>query len=98
MAKNDLLAMAKLALRKTKADVLDQQIAMLIDAGMQDLGLAGVVIPEESASIVNKAVITYVMMSYGAPDNYKLLKESYDEQKAQLMVATGFTNWSPSEV
>mgnify|MGYP000672228719 CR=1 FL=1 len=27
------------------------------------------------------------------PDHYDKLKYSYDEQKAQLQVATGYTNW-----
>ena len=44
-------------------------------------------------SLVNKAILTYVRMSFGAPANYDKLKASYDEQKAQMMMATGYTDW-----
>ena len=44
-------------------------------------------------ALTEKAVLTYVRMSFGAPQNYDQLKASYDEQKAQLMNATGYTNW-----
>ena len=37
--------------------------------------------------------MTYVRMSFGAPANYDKLKAAYDEQKATLMNATGYTDW-----
>jgi hypothetical protein len=33
-------------------------------------------------------------MNFGEPDQYDRLKKSYDEQKAQLGMATGYTTWS----
>jgi len=95
--KTQLMTLAKLALRITN-DAFDQQIFMLIDAALLDLGIAGVVVPEDYSPIVTQAVITYVRMNFGAPDEYELLKRSYDEQKAQLATATGFTRWTPEEV
>jgi hypothetical protein len=32
-------------------------------------------------------------MSFGLPEDYDRLKRSYDEQKAQLSNATGYTDW-----
>jgi len=97
MAMSQLITVTKLALRIT-TDAFDQQILLLIDAALADLGLAGVVVPEQMSSIVTQAVITYVRMNFGAPDEYDLLKRSYDEQKAQLATATGFTRWTPEGV
>lgn len=83
----------KLALRMTGND-FDSEIEGLIASAQKDLGIAGVVIPSEDEAIVNTAIITYVKMSFGEPDEYDRLKRSYDEQKAQLSTATGFTRWS----
>jgi hypothetical protein len=92
MSSSQLITVTKLALRIT-TDVFDQQILLLIDAALVDLGIAGVVVPEKISPIVTQAVITYVRMNFGAPEEYDLLKRSYDEQKAQLATATGFTRW-----
>lgn len=83
----------KTALR-ISTDDFDTEISALMDAGQKDLGIAGVVIPEADNNLVNLAVITYVKCHFGNPDNYDRLKKSYDEQKAQLQMATGYTNWS----
>ena len=87
-----MLDRTKLALRITEGD-FDVQINDLIDAAKLDLGIAGVVSATELDSITRTAVITYVQMHFGEPDNYDRLKQSYDEQKAQLSTATGHTNW-----
>lgn len=87
------LAEVKTALR-ISTDDFDTEISALMDAGQKDLGIAGVVIPEADNNLVNLAVITYVKCHFGNPDNYDRLKKSYDEQKAQLQMATGYTNWS----
>jgi hypothetical protein len=39
------------------------------------------------------AIVTYCKLNFGEPDNYDKLKESYDEQKAQLSMADGYTVW-----
>ena len=83
-----LIDTCKTALRVT-TDAYDNEIQEYIDSAKLDLGIAGVevVIPD---SLVNKAIMTYVKMSFGAPANYDKLKASYDEQKAQLQVASGY--------
>jgi uncharacterized phage protein (predicted DNA packaging) len=81
----------KLALRIT-TDQFDDEITMLIQSALLDLGIAGV-ITTATDSLIKLAVITYVKMHFGNPENYDRLKKSYDEQKAQLQMATGYTNW-----
>ena len=73
----------------------DTEIQQYIDAAQLDLGTAGV--KEVSDALVDQAIITYVKMRFGQPSNYTQLKEAYDEQKAQLMNATGYTEWSVGE-
>lgn len=43
--------------------------------------------------LVMRAVITYAAARFGNPPNYQQLKESYDEQKIQLMHAEGYTDF-----
>lgn len=88
-----MLDKVKLALR-ISTDAFDSELTDLITAAQQDLGIAGVTVPEELDAIVSKAIITYCKMSFGLPEDYDRLKRSYDEQKAQLSNATGYTVWS----
>lgn len=92
MANQNQLEKTKLALRIT-TDVFDSELTGLIDAAMLDMGVAGVIIPSTLTAIVDVAVITYVKMHFGQPDDYDRLKKSYDEQKAQLTTCTGYTEW-----
>ena len=87
-----LIDNCKMAMRVTTT-AYDTEIQSYIDSAMLDLGIAGVDIPQNADALINKAIMTYVRMSFGAPSNYDKLKESYDEQKAQLMNATGYTDW-----
>lgn len=89
---NPLLAPAKLALRVTTT-AFDSEITDLIEAAKLDLGVAGVQLPSELNTLVGQAVITFCKMNFGDPDNYDRLKRSYDEQKAQMVTCTGYTNW-----
>ena len=86
-----MLDKVKLALRIT-TDAFDTELTDLIEAAKLDLGIAGVVLAEADA-VVTRAIITYCKMSFGLPEDYDRLKRSYDEQKAQLSNATGYTDW-----
>ena len=88
-----LLDDCKLSMRVVTT-AYDSEIQEYINAAKLDLGIAGVEVPETSDALINKAVITYVRMSFGAPANYDKLKAAYDEQKAQLQTASGYTDWS----
>ena len=89
----DLINAAKLAKRMT-TNAFDQQVEDLLDAALLDLGVAGVVVPDQADALVKQAAITYFLMHFGEPDDADRLKKSYDEQKAQLATCTGYTNWS----
>ena len=93
MATTEMITAAKLAARITTT-AFDSQVDMLLDAAALDLGVAGVVIPSTLDALVKQAEITYVLMNFGQPDEYDRLKKSYDEQKAQLSMCTGYTDWS----
>lgn len=82
----------KLALR-IATDAFDDELSMLVSAAESDLGIAGVEVPEEYDDIVKVAIITYVKVMFGNPENADRLKKSYDEQKAQLSMASGYTDW-----
>lgn len=89
------LAEVKLALRVTTT-AFDTELTDLITSRRNDLEIRGVVIPTNDDELINIAVITYCKMRFGNPSNYDKLKASYDEQKAQLSMATGYTNWGVS--
>lgn len=88
-----MLKKVKLALRIT-TNAFDDELTDLIGAAQLDLGIAGVVIPAEIDSIVTRAIITYCKLHFGEPSEYDRLKASYDEQKAQLSMASGYTVFS----
>lgn len=90
-----MLGKVKLALRVTTA-AFDSEIEDLIAAALADLGIAGVVNQLESDPLIIRAVTTYCRANFGQPDDYDRLKASYDEQKAQLRTATGYTDWGDS--
>lgn len=87
-----LIEQAKAARRMTTT-ALDGEVSRLLEAGLLDLGVAGVEVPEQYDYLVTQAVITYFLMNFGQPDDYDRLKRSYDEQKAQLATCTGYTDW-----
>lgn len=88
----DILAAVKMSLRIITA-AFDDELTDLIDAAMLDLGIAGVTGANVSVTdpLVKRAIITYCRCHFGQPDDYDRIKRSYDEQKAQLSTATGYT-------
>lgn len=93
MAETTTLAAVKLALRVT-TNAFDDEINGLIDAALLDMGLAGITNDSLSDALVLRAVVTYCRLNFGQPDDYDRLKASYDEQKAQMGMATGYTTWT----
>lgn len=92
------LADIRLALRITET-AYDSELEALAEAGMEDLRLAGVLVPGMGSldAITAQAVKTYVRLHFGQPADYDRLARSYDTQKAQLMSATGHTDWGGAE-
>lgn len=97
---NDLLAKVKLTLRITES-TFDSEIADLINACLSDLGVAGVstdmLADVYTDPLIIMAVKTYCRAHFGEPDEYERLKASYDEQKAQLSMYSGYTVWTEAE-
>lgn len=84
----------KMALRVT-TQAYDAEISDLIESAKIDLGIAGVIVPEDN-KVVNTAIKTYCKMNFGTPNpaNWEILKKSYDEQKAQLSTSSDFSDYS----
>lgn len=91
-----LLADVKTALRVTTND-MDSDINILIKAALADLklvGVTGTTVNELTTDpLVQRAVITFCRANFGQPDDYDKMKAAYDEQKAQLWMATSYTDW-----
>ena len=79
----------------------DSELQDLIDASVIDLNIAGVegdtVTTSSTDPIAQRAIITYVAYQFeqlhGSLDRAEKLKASYDEQKTQLSMHTGYTVW-----
>ena len=96
MSNAEMIAKAKLALRITTT-AFDAEISDLIDAALLDMGIAGVSNKSLTDPLIIRAVTTYVKCNFGQPDDYDRLKASYDEQKAQMSMATGYTTWTEAQ-
>lgn len=74
------------------------------DLGIVDVEAAGVSLSVASTTegetvtdnstitdqLLIRAIITYVRLHFGSPDDYDKLERSYNEQKAQLITASGY--------
>ena len=98
-----MLERVKLALLITTDD-FDSELNDLINAAAKDLGIAGVdglvITTETDDALLIRAIITYVgyqfELIHGSMDRSGAFKKSYDEQKSQMGMATGYTTWSNS--
>ena len=95
-----MLDKVKMALRITTT-AFDSELTDLIAAAKTDLGIAGVTVPVTTESdldqIIQRAIILYCKLNFGEMDRiemYDRVKAAYDEQKAQLSMATGYTVWT----
>lgn len=94
--KTSLLADAKLRLR-LHINAFDDEIGDLIEAAAADLLKRNAI--QESQLVVDmdplikRAILTFVRAHFGTPEDPERLKADYDEQKATLMMTSGYTNW-----
>mgnify|MGYP007000482864 CR=1 FL=1 len=91
-----MLEKVKLALRITTT-AFDREIEDLIAAALADLGIAGIINETQDDPLIIRAVVTFCKANFGEPDEYDRLKTAYDEQKAQLQMATGYTDWGEDD-
>lgn len=97
-----LIDKVKVACRVT-SNAYDSELNDLINAALADIGITDVKTSVLTTSdtidtLVLRAVITYCKMNFGflATDQYNKFKASYDEQKAQLLMASKYTEWGGS--
>lgn len=96
---NTILEKVKLALRITTDD-FDTELTDMINACLADLGIAGVTETDTTNALLIRAICTYCKFHFGDINGVEMLerlKASYDEQKAQMQMATGYTNWLKDE-
>lgn len=91
-----LLDKVKVACRVTST-AYNEELTDLINAAFADIGITDVkpeLLTETDAEpLIQRAVITYCRLNFGQPDDYDRLKKSYDEQKAQLLMSSPYTDW-----
>lgn len=95
-----MLERVKLALLISGND-FDSELMDDINAAAKDLGIAGVegltVSTDSDDALVIRAIITYCgyqfELMHGSLDKSEAFKKSYDEQKAQMGMATSYTVW-----
>ena len=92
-----LLDKVKVACRVTTT-AYDEELSDLICAGVKDIGITDVrddllTDVNHLPPLIQRAVITYCRLNFGEPDDYDRIKRSYDEQKAQMLMSSSYTNW-----
>lgn len=96
-----MLDRVKLALLISSED-FDDELEDLIGAAVLDLNIAGVdddtvVSDDPTDKLIIRAICSYCGYHFeqmrGTLDRSEAFKKSYDEQKAQLGMATGYTTW-----
>ena len=95
-----MLNKVKNALRiASDVTIYDEELSGLISAAILDLKTVGVTAATDTSddALIVRAVVTYCRLNFGDPDNYDKLKASYDEQKAQLKMTSGYTSWRDDE-
>jgi hypothetical protein len=96
-----MLNKVKLALLISSED-FDSELADLIGAAILDLNIAGVddstVFSDDlTDKLIIRAICSYCgyhfELMHGTLERSEAFKKSYDEQKAQLGMASGYTTW-----
>ncbi|MBQ1297456.1 MAG: DNA-packaging protein [Clostridiales bacterium] len=92
-----MLDRVKLALLISSND-FDDELEDLIGAAVLDLNIAGVDEVSQDDKLVIRAICSYCgyqfELMHGTLDRANAFKKSYDEQKAQLGMATNYTTWA----
>lgn len=82
MTESELIATAKMRVRKLSDDDLDNDIGQLVRVALADLKRIGVdydtYLVDPSDPLIVEAVLLYVQANYGNPDNREQLAAAYD--------------------
>ena len=96
---SNILEKVKVACRVT-SDAYDGELTDLIASALADMGITDIA-PEELSGdfspLIETAIKTYCKIHFPytseGVEKYDRLKASYDEQKAQLLMSSDYTNW-----
>lgn len=99
-----MLDKVKLALLITTDD-FDTELTDLINAAIIDLNIGDVSADSTAWQTTDAAIIRAICtycgyqfeIMHGSLNRSEAYKKSYDEQKAQLSMATGYTDWGDAE-
>lgn len=97
-----LLDEVKVACRVTSTDY-DTDLTDMIAEALDDIGITDVsaTVLESTPPLIKRAVKTYcrIHFPYDGMEEATMarLKESYDEQKAQLLMSSSYTDWGESD-
>lgn len=83
MTKEELIAKAKLRIRKTSKDILDEDVGQLVEVALADLKRIGVNssyldVADITDPLTIEAVLLYCNAYFGNPDNQAQLLASYE--------------------
>lgn len=85
MKKDELIAKAKIRIRKMSTDILDEDVGQLVEVALADLkriGVDGSYLGKNGRSIndplIIEAVLMYCKANFGTPDNQERLMEAYE--------------------
>lgn len=100
-----MLDKVKLALL-ISTDDFDSELMDIINSAFIDLNIADVnpyvTLPTTTDAAIIRAVCTYCgyqfELLHGSLERSSAFKKSYDEQKAQLSMATGYTLWNGQSI
>ena len=95
-----LLDDVKVAVRVVSS-AYDTELTDLIKAALKDMGITDIktamLVETNPDPLIKRAVITYCKINFGYAqlheDQYDRLKAAYDEQKAQMLMSSGYTDW-----
>ena len=88
---------------RVTSDAYNTELTDLINAGLADLGITDInndfLVTTDIMPLIKRAVLTYCKMNFGQLEDsvYDRLKASYDEQKAQLLMSSSYTDWGDSD-
>lgn len=93
MTIEELLNTAKIRIRKTAADDLDNDVSRLIDAALEDLKRVGVDpswTENPSDPLIVEAVLSYVKANFSISDQYPVLYGIYETNLTKIKGASKY--------
>ena len=91
---DDVKAACRVTVDSYNGELTDLIAAAFADLGITDISTA-LLVAADPDPLIKRAVITYCKANFGYLDTaqYEKFKASYDEQKAQLLMSSGYTVW-----